>query len=118
MTVRILVVGCKGAGKSTLMNTLKNVKNNQQNEKYYSFLPTVGVENLDLEKNNINLNFKEIGSAMIPRLYKYFEEDFEYIFYLINASNTESIYQSYSELFNTIIFNKKKDTKLIILFNK
>ena len=143
----ILVLGCENAGKTLLINRLKELSSKYISMDYYKLKQskilkininklkdykfqynttnTTGYEHCQLYKSDIFIKCVEIGGIMSHKWLKYIENNIttlKYILYLIDISDIIHISQSIYNLLQIISFiqqqQKDSNISIIIVLNK
>ena len=95
---KVILIGCKGAGKSHFIECFEQVK--------CGVKPTKLIKKFMFEHNNVELNFNEIGSvyARNERCLKYLGKGNDCVYFFLDATESvDSLFDSKQLLLETLV---------------
>lgn len=110
---RILMLGLDGAGKTTILYSLK------LGSIFTSSLPTIGFNYETLEYKNVKLNVWDVGGQdKIRILWKHYFTNTKAIIYVIDSSDIERLEETRETLHSLCSDEELLDAPLLVFANK
>ncbi|KAL9642697.1 hypothetical protein ABK040_009776 [Willaertia magna] len=113
-TLRIIVVGLDGSGKSSIINFLKPTHEQESN-----ILPTVGFKIEEFVRNNYNCRICDLGGIGKYRsMWKYFFDKVNGILFVIDFTDKKRLCTARDELHELLKSKKLQGVPVLICINK
>ncbi|GMR47067.1 hypothetical protein PMAYCL1PPCAC_17262, partial [Pristionchus mayeri] len=111
-SLRILMLGLDGAGKTTILYKLKLGE-------LVTTIPTIGFNVEQVEFRSITFTIWDVGGQKrIRALWKYYFQNTQALIYVVDSSDVERIEESKEELHAILNDSDMTETKLLVFANK
>ncbi|GMT23422.1 hypothetical protein PFISCL1PPCAC_14719 [Pristionchus fissidentatus] len=111
-SLRILMLGLDGAGKTTILYKLKLGE-------LVTTIPTIGFNVEQVTFKSISFTIWDVGGQMrIRALWKYYFQNTQALIYVVDSSDVDRIEEAKEELHAILNDPEMSDTKLLVFANK